>query len=472
MTLTSDLTTKNNLPALTHHAMVTMTKAQKLIVAAAVVVVVAAALIEGLRSASVAFVAALSALYFIDLCFSAFVVTSAVLRRNRPSTVYLDFDLPSYSILCPMFREARVLPYFVDAMLRLQYPTDRLQIIIILEEEDDETIFAVRRLDLPAHFTTVIVPPSHPQTKPKACNYALQHVVTGECVVIYDAEDKPEPDQLIKAAAAFVSAPAQLACLQAPLNFYNIRQNILTRLFTAEYSLWFDLVLVGLQRLDGPIPLGGTSNHFRTDVLRNLGGWDSYNVTEDCDLGIRLYKQGFRTGMLDSTTYEEANSQVRNWLRQRSRWVKGYIQTFLVHTRGGWKVGRRFDPQFFTFLLVVGGKAAVNFINPLMWVLTISYFAFRPALGHDIQTLFPPVVFYIAITTLLLGNMLFLYMFLLGSAKRGNFDLVKYGLLAPLYWLLMSVASCYALGQLIRRPHYWEKTVHGLHLPAEHRERG
>jgi cellulose synthase/poly-beta-1,6-N-acetylglucosamine synthase-like glycosyltransferase len=285
----------------------------------------------------------------------------------------------------------------------------------------------------------------------------------GTFVVIFDAEDVPDPDQLKRAVLAFDEARDDIACLQAPLNFYNSRQNVLTRLFTAEYSLWFDLLLVGLQRLGGPLPLGGTSNHFRATVLQQLGGWDPWNVTEDCDLGIRLYKAGYRTAMLDSTTYEEANSWTRNWIRQRSRWTKGYMQTLLVHLRGGW---RRGDPHLLTFLLVVGGKVFVNFANPVMWALTITYAVARPWVGPAIESVYPGPVFYAAVTSLVAGNFMFFYVFLLGAARRENWDLVKYALLAPVYWLLMSVAACYALGQLIRRPHYWEKTVHGLHLPG------
>jgi glycosyltransferase XagB len=343
-------------------------------------------------------------------------------------------------------------------------------VLLLLEEDDVETLAAVHAMVLPESFQVVVVPDSLPKTKPKACNYGLM-LASGEYCVIFDTEDVPEPDQLKVAARTFRDSPRQIACLQAPLNFYNPRQNVLTRLFTAEYSMWFDLMLVGLQRLKGPIPLGGTSNHFRTDVLRGLGGWDPYNVTEDCDLGIRLYRQGFGTGMLDSTTYEEANANLNNWLRQRSRWIKGYMQTFLVHTRGAWRRGNKPDPHFLTFVLVVGGKVVASFLNPLMWALTILYFAARSAVGPPIESVYPAPVFYGAVLTLLLGNGLVIYTFLLGSAHRGNWDLVKYGLLAPLYWLAMSVAAVKALWQLVRRPHYWEKTVHGLHLTADQPER-
>jgi cellulose synthase/poly-beta-1,6-N-acetylglucosamine synthase-like glycosyltransferase/putative flippase GtrA len=435
--------------------------------ALAVLVLIIAAAAVGYNGGLMIVVGAISALYFVDLIFAAYLVTGSIRAKNRPPRPSLQ-QLPTwpvFTVLCPMYRETTVLPQFVKAIRALDYPADALQVLLLLEEDDTETVDFARAMDLPPSFEIAVVPHSQPKTKPKACNYGLQ-IARGDYVVIFDAEDVPEPDQLKKAALAFARLPGNVACLQAPLNFYNPRQNVLTRLFTAEYSLWFDLMLAGLQRLNGPIPLGGTSNHFRTDILRGLGGWDPFNVTEDADLGIRLYKQGFRTGMLDSTTYEEANPKPGNWIRQRSRWIKGYMQTLLVHTRGGWDLRRTRDLHFLTFLLIIGGKVAVNFINPLMWAMTIAYFVFRGSIGSEIQALYPPPVFYIAAVTLLVGNMLFIYTFLLGSAHRNNHDLIKYGLLAPIYWLMMSVAACKALWQLVRNPHYWEKTQHGLHLDS------
>ena len=448
---------------------VTRTQIRLLAVLGAGVALVLGLAVFGYTGGLLVLIGLVSLLYLADLIFCAYLVTGSLRDADRradgPPPELARW--PVFTVLCPMYREVAVLPQLIDAMNRLDYPTESLEVLLLLEEDDVDTIKAVRRMELPSTFQLVVVPDGRPKTKPKACNYGLQ-VALGEYVVIFDAEDVPERDQLKKAALAFARMPRKVACLQAPLNFYNPRQNVLTRLFTAEYSLWFDLMLSGLQRLDGPIPLGGTSNHFRAEVLRGLGGWDPYNVTEDADLGIRLYKQGFRTGMLESTTFEEANASPGNWIRQRSRWIKGYMQTLLVHTRGGWDLRRTRDPHILTFLLVVGGKVIATFINPLMWALTVSYFLFRADVGETIESLYPAVVFYPAVTTLLLGNLLFVYTFLLGSARRGNHDLIKYGLLAPFYWLMMSVAAGKALMQLVKRPHYWEKTVHGLHL-AQHR---
>lgn len=237
-------------------------------------------------------------------------VHAAWRRHNQaPDAVLLsDEELPVYSVLVPLYREAGSVPQMIGALTRLDYPGHKLDIKLILEADDAQTIVAVQSMRLSAQFQILYVPPLAPRTKPKACNYALE-LARGAHVVIYDAEDIPDTDQLRKAATAFHAGGPQLACLQARLNYYNPRENWLTRQFTLEYSMWFDWLLPGLQALGLPIPLGGTSNHFRTHILRRLGGWDAYNVTEDADLGLRLARSGFICAILDSSTMEEANCQ-------------------------------------------------------------------------------------------------------------------------------------------------------------------
>jgi glycosyltransferase XagB len=310
----------------------------------------------------------------------------------------------------------------------------------------------------------LIIPESLPKTKPKACNFGLKEAF-GEYSVIYDAEDIPERDQIKKAILAFKQLPPDVACVQAKLNFYNPKQNLLTKLFTAEYSLWFDLILTGLQSINAPIPLGGTSNYFRTRSLRELKGWDAFNVTEDCDLGIRLSKRGYRTTIMDSTTNEEANSEPLNWFNQRTRWIKGYIQTFSVHMRNPSAFTKQYGfRNLLIFQLVVGGKVLSMLVNPLMWLITFIYFALRPILGTFIESFFPGPVLYLGVISLVLGNFLYLYYYMIGCAKRGNFSLIKYSLFVPFYWLFISIAAFSAIYRLIKEPHYWSKTNHGLHL--------
>lgn len=400
----------------------------------------------------------LSSTYILVLTILGWNVRMATERSVYPTSLD-ERALPIYTILVPLYREAEILPQLARAIRALDWPTAKLDVRLLLEADDLATIEAARAAGLPPYFTLVIVPKYGPRGKPKACNYGLLHA-RGEFVVIYDAEDVPEADQLKKVYAAFRASPRDVVCMQCRLNFYNPEQNLLTRWFTAEYSSWFDLLLPGLQRAGAPIPLGGTSNHFRRDALEEVGAWDPYNVTEDADLGIRLSMRGRRTVVLASTTYEEANPQVGNWIRQRSRWIKGYAQTWLVHMRHPlalWRVvGWR---GFLGFQCFVGGRVLVLLLNPFYWGLTALWFMTHASF---ISALFPAPVFYLGSLALYLGNISFLYLGMAGAFSRGYYRLVKYSLLAPVYWVLMSIAAWKGVLQLLYRPHYWEKTRHGL----------
>ncbi|HXT35857.1 MAG TPA: glycosyltransferase family 2 protein, partial [Chloroflexota bacterium] len=316
----------------------------------------------------------------------------------------------------------------------------------------------VAAAQLPPTVRPVVVPAAQPRGKPKACNYGLLHA-RGEYVVIFDAEDVPDPDQLKKVIVAFRKVPRDVVCLQAKLTYYNANQNLLTRWFSMEYSMWFDLFLPGLDVGNAPVPLGGTSNHFRATRLQEVGAWDPYNVTEDADLGIRLARRGWRTAVLDSSTQEEATSQIFNWIRQRSRWVKGYVQTYLVHMRHPLQLWKELGTKgFFSFNMVIGGTFLSFLLNPILYLLTSVWYLFHPGIFH---TLFPAPVFYLGITSLFVGNFTFIYLNLAGCMRPGFYDKVKYALISPLYWALMSVAAWKGFLQLWTKPYYWEKTMHG-----------
>jgi hypothetical protein len=180
-----------------------------------------------------------------------------------------DVELPVYTILVPLFREAHMLHRLLHGLTHLDWPAAKLDIKLILEAADLDTIAAARALDLPGNVEIVVVPEIHPRTKPKALNYALP-LARGEYLVIFDAEDRPDRDQLRRAFAVFRRGPPSLACVQAALNIYNASDNWLTRQFTLEYCALFDALLPALDRLRLPIPLGGTSNHFRMAALKWL----------------------------------------------------------------------------------------------------------------------------------------------------------------------------------------------------------
>ena len=420
------------------------------------------ALIGFIASSSVFYVAC--SLYKFKLTYDSLGHQYEIGVTDEEVAALDERDLPHYSILVPLYREASVLPRLVAGIGGLDYPKTKLDVRLLCEEDDDETVPAIREMNLPPHFKLVIVPDAQPKTKPKACNYGLLQA-DGRYVVIYDAEDRPDPDQLKKIVLAFEKADPSVTCIQAKLNYFNQNQNVLTRWFSTEYAMWFDLLLPGLDASDAPIPLGGTSNHFVKDRLVELAAWDPFNVTEDADLGIRLHKAGYKTAMIDSTTLEEANSDVSNWINQRSRWIKGYIQTWLVHMRHPFRLLRQIGfRSWLSFQLVIGGTF-IFLLNPIFWVLTTAFFFTEAGL---IQALFPGFIFYAAAFQLFIGNFIFMYLNIAGSVQRGYYDLAKYALVSPLYWGLMSVAAWKGFLQLFYKPFYWEKTVHGLDEPAAH----
>ena len=459
------MTTHTTLP---HYlsAFQTFTLNQKLLFFAAFLALVNGLLLNAFITALI-FIALLTFIYYIDVIFNLFVILKSLhfppeisIPQKEISNLE-NMGLPIYTILCPLYREANVLPNFLKSIDNLNYPKDKLDVILLLEEDDKETINKASAMEMPSYVRTLIVPDSQPKTKPKACNYGL-NFARGEYLVIYDAEDRPEPDQLLKAYLAFQKLPKETVCLQAKLNYFNPHQNLLTRFFTAEYSLWFDIVLTGLQSIGTTIPLGGTSNHFKTQVLRDLEGWDPFNVTEDCDLGIRLFKFGLKTAVIDSITLEEANSNFKNWIRQRSRWIKGYMQTYLVHMRNPIGFIKNYGIHALIFQLVIGARISFMLINPFLWLTTIAYFTLYQFVGPQIESLFPSIVFYMAAFSLMIGNFVYIYNYMIGCTKRGHYSLIKYVYLIPLYWIMASIASYVAIYQLIVKPHYWEKTIHGL----------
>jgi cellulose synthase/poly-beta-1,6-N-acetylglucosamine synthase-like glycosyltransferase len=371
-----------------------------------------------------------------------------------------DASLPLYTVLIPMYKEADTLPIIAASLRKLDYPKSKLDVKLVLEEDDDETIQAAKNLGLESFFEIIRVPHSMPKTKPKACNYAL-NFARGKFLTIYDAEDKPEPQQLKKALLTFQHASDDMICVQARLNYFNATENWLTRMFTLEYSIWFDYFLPALDLLRIPIPLGGTSNHFKMDKLREIGLWDPYNVTEDADLGMRITQLGYRVGVVNSTTLEEANGAFGNWIRQRSRWVKGYMQTYLVYMRQPMVTYRTLGHAgFWGFQMFIGGSILMTLMLPFMYAMFI-FWLITQSMVLDPYFL-PPIVLYLSLFNLLVGNGSLIYISMLGAFKRHSYSLIPYALTSPFYGMLVSIAGYKALWQLVFNPFYWEKTQHGL----------
>lgn len=388
----------------------------------------------------------ITALFFLSLI--VFRLAAAALPVHRaPAAALAEGDLPVVTILAPVYRESAVLSQLTRSLAALDYPPGRLDIKIIMEADDRDTIRAARQLVFDSRFEIVIVPDGSPRTKPRALNYALTFA-RGDIVTVYDAEDVPHPDQLRAAAEAFAAGDERLGCVQAPLNWYNHHRNWLTRQFALEYAVQFHAILPLLARLGLPLPLGGTSNHFRRAALDEAGGWDAYNVTEDADLGFRLAQLGYRSDVIAPQTMEEAPESIRPWIRQRSRWLKGYLQTLAVQLRQPASL----SPGAALSLALTIGAAALSALlhGPAillfagLWMLDIVP-ANLPAAGF-----------------LLIGYAASMLCGVVAIRRAGLrtrwLDIAR----MPLYWPLQTFAAITALVELRIRPYFWAKTEHGF----------
>lgn len=372
--------------------------------------------------------------------------------------------LPDYSVLVPLYREARVVGQLLAALECLDYPRNRLDVLLIVEEDDAATISAIGRFDLPPHVRVVEVPRGQPRTKPRALNYALTFA-RGEFVAVFDAEDLPEPDQLVMAVAVFRAADADIGCLQAHLNVYNPETSRLTRQFALEYTALFDGILPALERYRLPVMLGGTSNHFPRAVLDDVLGWDPFNVTEDADLGMRLARRGYHVGMLNSTTWEEAPPHYAVWLGQRTRWLKGWLQTYLVHMRDPLRLWRELGGRgFLAFNLMTGGAVLSALVHPWIYVAV----AWEAAAGEWMagrDGLLGTLIWTAAGFNLVASYTAAIALAAAAARARGRGWLVRSCPWIPLYWLAISRAAYRALAELVVAPHHWEKTAHTGRAP-------
>jgi cellulose synthase/poly-beta-1,6-N-acetylglucosamine synthase-like glycosyltransferase len=368
-------------------------------------------------------------------------------------------ELPVYSIIAPLYREAKIAPQLIEALDAIDYPKSKLDIKIVVEKHDIDTLTALARMRLPSRYDIVVAPAGRPATKPRALNIALPSV-RGELVVVYDAEDIPAPDQLRRAAARF-ARDKDVDCLQARLAIDNIDDSWLTRLFAIEYAALFDVVNPGLAALGAPMALGGTSNHFRTQILRRIGGWDAWNVTEDADLGLRLARFGRRVATLDSDTYEEAPAHLTNWFGQRRRWLKGWLQTLAVHLRNPRRLVRELGlvralaAQTLLFGAVLGG---------LLGPPLLAYALWRCVTGElfKTQTTLQTIGNAMTLVLMLSGFGAMLTPIVLALRVRGLQRLYWFLPLLPLYYGLVWLAAWAALVDAVARPSHWSKTEHGL----------
>ena len=430
-------------------------------IAARVALALVAAAATVAPSATLLALSPILALVFLGWLGLRLISAATEQSRPRPLPAVADIELPIYTIIAALYREARSVEGLLNAIARIDYPIEKLDVILAVEADDLETRSAIARCRSRLPITVIPVPAAAPRTKPKALNAALPFA-RGAFTVVYDAEDRPEPDQLRRALHAFGRHGDELACVQARLSIDNTSDSWLTRLFTAEYAAHFDVFLNGLSHLGLPLPLGGSSNHFYTDVLRKIGAWDPYNVTEDADLGMRLARLGYRSAVIDSTTYEEAPARLGPWLRQRTRWFKGWMQTWCVHMRQPRRLLRDLGPAgFFAFQFAVGGNVLGALVHPFFLAGAVAFVIAGPPAGEDNETTVAILAALYGINVLV-GYFTSVLLAWIGLSRRGLLPTAWILLLTPLNWLLLSIAAWRAAYQFVAAPYRWEKTEHGL----------
>ncbi|MGD1883991.1 MAG: glycosyltransferase [Paracoccaceae bacterium] len=367
--------------------------------------------------------------------------------------------LPKVSVMVPLFEEQEITKALVSRLSRLSYPKSLLDIVLVIEAKDDVTRATLARADLPPWMSVVEVPDDGEiTTKPRALNYALGFC-KGSIIGVWDAEDAPALDQLERVVERFEKAPSDVACLQGILDYYNSRTNWLSRCFTIEYAMWWRVVLPGIARLGLIVPLGGTTLFFRRDILEKLGAWDAHNVTEDADLGLRLARHGYRTELIPTVTLEEANCLPWRWVRQRSRWMKGFLITYLVHMRSPRTLLRDVGAwRFFGIQILFMASFAQVALAPALW----TFWLLLLGLPHPVQTTLTPQIVGALIIFFIASELLNLTMGCLAVSSPTHRHLIPSVLLMPIYFILGTFAAVKALYEMIRKPFFWDKTEHGL----------
>lgn len=388
-------------------------------------------------------------------------------RMPHPFSAAMPSDLPVISVLVPLYCEAEISSALLKRLRRVAYPSDKMEVLLVLEEGDAVTRLAIEHAELPPWISVIQVPIwGDLRTKPRAMNYAL-NFCRGDIIGVWDAEDAPQPDQLHQVAKAFATAPAEVACFQGVLDYYNPRANLMSRCFTLEYASWFRIILQGIARLDLVVPLGGTTMFVRRKVLEELGGWDAHNVTEDADLGVRLFRAGYRTRMLQTATFEEATCRTNGWVRQRSRWLKGFMATYLVHMRRPVQLCRDLGAlRFLGFQAFFLGTIGQFLLAPFLW----SYWLVLLGLPHPSAGVVPPVLISFAIIALVFFELLGIFIAATAAFASGRPSLAIWAPCLSFYFMMGVFAVYKALYELLFHPFYWDKTCHGLHPPDAEEE--
>ena len=399
---------------------------------------------------------ALFAMASFNLLKLAAGVATERIPAPRPSTIQIA-RLPIVSVMVALYRESNIATRMVKRMEKLDYPRELLDVLLVVEADDAMTRNALATADLPSWMRIVVVPTGNVKTKPRALNFALDHC-RGSIVGVYDAEDAPEPDQIRKVVDRFHQRGPEVACLQGVLDFYNPRTNWLSRCFTIEYAAWFRMLLPGIEKLGLAVPLGGTTLFFRRAALESLGRWDAHNVTEDADLGMRIARHGYRTELINTVTEEEANCRALPWVKQRSRWIKGFMMTWATHMRTPRLLWQQLGPwRFLGFQMLLLGSVMNALLAPFLW----SFWLIPLGLSHPVADALPSGLFTTLCILFFATEALSIALCIRGLAKTKHKLSPFWVPTLYFYHPLATLAAYKAAWEVLTKPFYWDKTSHG-----------
>jgi glycosyltransferase XagB len=390
----------------------------------------------------------------IQILFKGLLIAKG-LNKKYPNLDNKISYFPKYTILVPLYKETRIIEQLLESLDNIEYPKDSLEIFLVTEDDDKATNQYLNNLQLPYYIKIICCQNSFPKTKANACNYALKFA-TGKYLTIYDAEDIPDPKQLIKALNYFAILSEKYFCIQCQLNFYNRNINYLTKFFSIEYFIWFNLMLPGLEQCNMVVPLGGTSNHFKLDKLIEIGGWDPFNVTEDAELALRIYNNKYQIANLKSTTMEEAPSNLKIWTTQRTRWIKGHLQTYISYLTNQTYFNKLSNKQALSIHLFFGLPIILRYLSPIA-----AYIGVAAMIGH--LNISMPNLFVLSkyLLTILYIQQVISAVIICICNKWYKTILVS--IFYPMYFFLHIFAAFRALFQLFYNPFMWEKTEHGFY---------
>jgi glycosyltransferase XagB len=426
-------------------------------VASAMIALITACLFAPLALATALTLSAVVTLIFATTLKTASLIAALRITRTNGIAPHVA-RLPIVSVMVPLYREAQIAARLVERLGRIDYPRDLLDVLLVVEEDDQITRTALAKATLPSVMRVVVVPQGQLKTKPRALNHALGRC-RGSIIGIYDAEDAPAPDQISRVVQRFHERDAKVVCLQGVLDFYNPHSNWLSRCFTMEYAAWFRLLLPGMARLGLAVPLGGTTLFFRRSALEEVGAWDAHNVTEDADLGMRLARHGYRTELIDSVTMEEANCRALPWVRQRSRWLKGYMMTYAVQMRDPKLLLRQLGWWKFAGLQVFFLTTLSQF---LLTPVLLSFWVIPFGLPHPVMTQLSPLLATLMFAAFLWSEAVLLVSTLVAMRRTKHRMNPLWALALHVYFPLGALAAYKALWELVTQPFYWDKTTHGI----------